>query len=49
MRSFSWKQWLLLGYLDVETMEWDDYNDGFIHIRLDINYCPYCGRKLDDN
>ena len=34
-------------YLDVETSEWDDYYDGFIHIELDINYCPYCGRKLE--
>ena len=34
-------------YLDVETFEWDDYYDENVHIRLDINYCPYCGRKLD--
>lgn len=36
-------------YLDVETSEWDEYYDEIVHIRLDINYCPYCGRKLDDN
>lgn len=34
-------------YLDVETFTWDDYYDENIHIRVDINYCPYCGRKLD--
>ena len=26
--------------------EWDDDND-YVHQRLYINYCPYCGRKLD--
>lgn len=36
-------------YLDVETFEWDEYYyDEFVHIRLDINYCPYCGRKLGE-
>ena len=35
-------------YLDVETMQWDDYDDGFLHIKINISYCPYCGRKLDD-
>ena len=35
-------------YLDVETLEWDEYYDEIIHIRLDINYCPYCGRKLNE-
>lgn len=34
-------------YLDVETSEWDEYYDEIVHIRLDINYCPYCGRKLE--
>lgn len=29
-------------------MNWDDYYDETVHIRLDINYCPYCGRKLDE-
>lgn len=27
-------------YLDIETSEWDEYDDG-------INYCPWCGRKLN--
>lgn len=34
-------------YLDVETSEWDAYYDEIVHVRLDINYCPYCGRKLE--
>lgn len=34
-------------YLDIETSEWDDYDDGFVHQReYGINYCPYCGRAL---
>lgn len=36
------KQW----YMDIETSEWDDYDDGFVHQREYINYCPLCGRKL---
>ena len=34
-------------YLDIETFEWDEYDDDYIHQRLYINYCPYCGRRLD--
>lgn len=34
-------------YLDIETTEWDSYDDGFIHQNEYISYCPYCGRKLD--
>lgn len=33
-------------YFDIETGEWSDYNDDFIHIQRQINYCPYCGRRL---
>lgn len=29
-----------------ETMEWDDYNDGFVYDKIYINYCPWCGRAL---
>ena len=32
--------------LRVETCEWDDYNDKFIDVYIDINFCPFCGRKL---
>lgn len=35
-------------YLDIETSEWDYYDDGFVHQREYINYCPWCGRKLVD-
>ena len=33
-------------FLDIETREWSDYNDDFVHIKRQINYCPYCGRRL---
>lgn len=36
-------------YLDHETGEWDDYNDGFVYDKIYISYCPYCGRSLYDN
>lgn len=39
------KEW----YEDIETFEWDDYDDGFVHQKNYINYCPYCGRKLMEN
>lgn len=35
-------------YLDHETGEWDDYNDGFVYDKIYINYCPYCGRDLEN-
>lgn len=35
-------------YLDIETSEWDYYDDGFVHLREYINYCPWCGRNLAD-
>lgn len=35
-------------YLDHETGEWDTYYDGYIHDRIYINYCPWCGRKLKE-
>lgn len=33
-------------YLDIETSEWDEYDDGFVHQREYITFCPWCGRKL---
>ena len=33
-------------YLDIQTCEWDDYDDDFIHVKEYISYCPWCGRKL---
>ena len=35
-------------YLNVETSEWDEYDDGFVHQREYIMYCPYCGKKLGE-
>ena len=35
-------------YLDIETSEWDEYDDEFVHEEEYINYCPGCGRKLAD-
>lgn len=35
-------------YLDIETSEWDNYNDEFFHITEAISYCPWCGRKLKE-
>jgi hypothetical protein len=34
-------------YLDIQTFEWDSYDNDYVHQRLYINYCPYCGRRLD--
>lgn len=33
-------------YLDVETFEWDKWEDDWVHCREYVSYCPYCGRKL---
>lgn len=36
-------------YHDIETGEWDEYDDGFVHQRnYGVRYCEYCGRKLDE-
>lgn len=35
-------------YLDIETSEWDEYDDEFVHQREYISYCPWCGRKLGE-
>lgn len=35
-------------YLDIETSEWDEYDDDYVHQREYINYCPFCGRKLSE-
>jgi len=35
------------GYeLVIQTSEWDDYHDGWVYERININYCPFCGIKL---
>ena len=33
-------------YLNIETYEWDEYEDEFVHHREYINNCPWCGRFL---
>lgn len=35
-------------YLELETSNWDNYEDGFEVIKEFINYCPYCGQRLAD-
>ena len=35
-------------YLDIETSEWDEYDDGFVHQKIYILHCPWCGRKLGE-
>ena len=35
-------------YLDIETSEWDDYDDGFCSSQRIYKLLPYCGRKLND-
>ena len=34
-------------YLSTETFERDYKNGGYIKIKTYINYCPWCGRKLN--
>lgn len=36
-------------YMDYRTSEWDNMNDDYIHDKIFISYCPYCGRKLEDD
>lgn len=38
-------QWVL----ETTTCEWDNYNDDYIYSYTPINYCPFCGRKLDSS
>lgn len=33
-------------FLVLETTEWNDYYDSFNDIRIAVNFCPQCGRKL---
>lgn len=33
-------------YLDHQTGEWDIYEDEYVHDRIYINYCPFCGERL---
>lgn len=33
-------------YLDHKTNEWDAHDDDFVHDKIYISYCPWCGQKL---
>lgn len=34
-------------YLRVENGNWNFWNDGFDYTDIQVDYCPYCGRKLE--
>lgn len=36
-------------YLDVQTAEYDPVDNDWIHQKVYINYCPWCGRDLNIN
>lgn len=36
-------------FLKVQTIHWDNYDDDWEYEQININYCPYCGRKLNKN
>lgn len=38
------RQW----YMEIQTSEWSYYDDNFVHQRVYIDYCPWCGRKLKE-
>ena len=33
-------------YLNHETSEWDIYEGEFVHDRIYISYCPFCGERM---
>lgn len=35
-------------FLDIQTSEWDAYNDDWVHQKKYISYCPWCGRDLEN-
>lgn len=35
-------------YFDIETSKLDEYDNGFVHQREYVSYCPWCGRKLGE-
>ena len=37
------------GKQKIETTQWDEYEDGFIVIRQHINFCPMCGKRLEEH
>lgn len=35
-------------FLDIQTSEWDTYNDDWVYQKEHISYCPWCGRDLEN-
>lgn len=35
-------------FLDIQTSEWDAYNDDWVYQKEYISYCPWCGRDLEN-
>lgn len=35
-------------FLDIQTSEWDTYNDDWVYQKEYISYCPWCGRNLEN-
>lgn len=35
-------------FLDIQTSEWDAYDDDWVHQKEYISYCPWCGRDLEN-
>lgn len=35
-------------FLDIQTSEWDTYNDDWVYQKEYISYCPWCGRELEN-
>ena len=34
-------------YLSIRTSEWDNVDDDYVYEKVYIDYCPWCGRRLD--
>lgn len=32
-------------YFDIETSKLDEYDNGFVHQREYVSYCPWCSRN----
>ena len=35
-------------FLNIQTSEWDTYNDDWVYQKEYISYCPWCGRDLEN-
>lgn len=36
-------------YIDIDTYEWDYYNDGYVYITIPLKFCYECGKDLRKN